>query len=185
MPINVWEVRGYSKEEISSNDNALGASLVGIEDSAGNFVATDLEGVLAERLALRDDFVASASAAAGNTSAVMSSTSGETMTDSLTYVKVREFVAQRAGTYRLSTFIFSDSTYITYAQVYKNGVAFGTEVSTTTSTTVEETLGAMVAGDLIQLYMKVNNAAIGASYVTASFLVDNKDAAHDKMQTWS
>jgi len=34
--------------DLASNTNALGASLIGIEDSAANFTATDVEGALAE-----------------------------------------------------------------------------------------------------------------------------------------
>lgn len=52
--------RYYTETELSSNANGQGASLIGVEDAAGDFVATDVEGVLAELQTNIDNVAASA-----------------------------------------------------------------------------------------------------------------------------
>ena len=43
-----WDDRYYTETELGSTANGEGASLIGVEDAAGNFVGTDVEAVLAE-----------------------------------------------------------------------------------------------------------------------------------------
>ncbi len=71
------------------------------------------------------------------------------------YLKKLEFLSPRAGTIKTRVGIISDGVNLTYAKVYINGVAQGTERSTTSATWQywEEDI-AINAGDLVQLYCK-------------------------------
>jgi len=63
------------RTDLADNSNGLGASLVGIEDAAGNFDATDVEAALAEILSNL------ASAVAGKGGALITLESGDTVQD--------------------------------------------------------------------------------------------------------
>jgi len=82
----------------------------------------------------------------------------ERTTTSDTYVKVKEIMMARAGTYRIKFDLkINTGTYVANGKVYKNGGAVGTEQSnnTTTYVTKSEDIAGFSAGDLIQLYIKV------------------------------
>ena len=76
-------------------------------------------------------------------------TSGET-----SYTKIKELSVTEAGTYRISFDIKNGATGVVYGRIYKNGVAFGTEQTTDSSTytTKSEDL-AFVEGDTIELWV--------------------------------
>jgi len=63
----------------------------------------------------------------------------------------------RAGTYQTSLVYLSDGTHTVYVRIYKNGAAFGTERTTTSSSpqTSLESL-AFAAGDSMQIFMKTS-----------------------------
>jgi len=78
----------------------------------------------------------------------------ERSTISTTYIKVKEFTIKKTGNYRVYFSLSSETgTYYAYGRIYKNGIAYGTERSTLSTTWVvySENL-AFVAGDLCQLY---------------------------------
>ena len=71
-----------------------------------------------------------------------------------TYAKVKEVVLGRAGTITVAFIITAIAGSDTvYGRVYKNGVAVGTERTTTTAATFLEAF-TVAKGDLIQLYVK-------------------------------
>ena len=86
------------------------------------------------------------------------------MTSSTTYEKLKEIVCPISGTYTVDFVLGSTSLVATaYGRIYKNGVAFGTERSTTSAAfpsagnTYTENLS-FTKGDLIQIYCKISNA---------------------------
>ena len=84
----------------------------------------------------------------------------ERTTGSSTYVKVKEIEIVDAGTVTVSFGLrTSNAAETTNGRVYKNGVAFGTEQSTASTTFVTKSENLVFApGDLIQLYIKVLTA---------------------------
>lgn len=90
------------------------------------------------------------------------------------YTKVKEMVAGFTGTHRI-TFEMkeSGSGYNPKASIYKNGVAFGTEQSSTGNTYVEKVEDlSFTAGDLIQLYIKIDSGAtVYAKNLTAKVCI--------------
>lgn len=91
-------------------------------------------------------------------------TGGSTTVSSGTASKVTSDVTVNyTGVLRISMVIHSSSSAWTYAQIYKNGVAFGTyrQTDSLTDVTFTEDL-AFSAGDLISIYMsKVGGASYG------------------------
>lgn len=81
-------------------------------------------------------------------------------TSSTSYAKVGDIYCPRAGTFSVSlTVNFSagkGGSSTAYARIYVDGVATGTERSTTSSLTVAEDI-TVTAGQTIQIYAKVNN----------------------------
>lgn len=82
----------------------------------------------------------------------------ENTTTSTTYVKTKEARLGRAGTYRVKFDLKSGSTNTVYGQIYKDGVALGTERTKAVATyeTFSEDLEFEV-GDLVQLYIKATS----------------------------
>lgn len=81
----------------------------------------------------------------------------ERNTSSTSYVKVKEIKILRAGGYRIKFDIKNNGgASSAYGRIYKNGVAIGTERTTTSSTDVNysEDITGFVSGDLIQIYAK-------------------------------
>lgn len=78
-------------------------------------------------------------------------------TNSTTYVKIREFRMNNAGTIRVSFTFAGDDSGSGYCRVYKNGVGIGTEGYTgnTYQTVVQDFT--VAANDLIQIYAKNPN----------------------------
>jgi len=77
-------------------------------------------------------------------------------TTSTSYVKVSEIYAGRNGNARVVfTLLTGNVANAAYGRIYKNGVAVGTERSTTSTTyvTFSEDFNSLVIGDLIQLYI--------------------------------
>ncbi len=77
------------------------------------------------------------------------------------YIKVLEMNIVRDGTYRIRSSILGTSTGAdnAYSTVYKNGGAVGTEQSSVSTRATRNDDLALVAGDLIQLYMKTQLAS--------------------------
>jgi len=103
-----------------------------------------------------------AATSAGNYVVADSNTS--TSTTSTSYVKVKEIRAYRIGSIR-TTFLLSEAGGGTaFGRIYKNGVAIGTERTTTSSTPVSftEDFSGILVGDLIQLY--IHDSGIGTTY---------------------
>ncbi|MBW2648963.1 MAG: hypothetical protein JRC53_03965 [Deltaproteobacteria bacterium] len=85
----------------------------------------------------------------------------ETTEASASYVKHKEIVIGRTGTYRVKFDLkTSQSGYRVYGRIYRNGVAVGTEQSTTSDSyvTMSEDISGWSAGDLLQLYLKAHDA---------------------------
>ena len=84
------------------------------------------------------------------------------------YTKVKEFTLARAGTLRIS-FTFAGSTggsasNYTYARIYKNGAAVGTErslIRDTAYTTYSQDISGFAIGDTVQLYIKDKEGGYG------------------------
>ena len=114
-------------------------------NAAGDLVATsvtNLSGILS---------------AAANTGTVAKSADTSREITNGSYTKIKEFLIKVAGNYDVVfTINNADNSFTTYGQVYKNGVAAGTESSSGTSSdvTLNETHSSLVNGDLIQIYGK-------------------------------
>ena len=80
----------------------------------------------------------------------------ERTTASASYVKLKETKVGVSGTFRIKFSLKSDAGGAVFARIYRNGVAVGTERSTTSTTFVEysEDIGGWAAGDLVQVYGK-------------------------------
>ena len=93
-----------------------------------------------------------------------------------TYKKHKEIYIARAGAYRIKFDMKSSATHLSYAKVYKNGAAFGTEQneSSTSYVTKSEDLSGWAEGDLCQLYLH-GNPTYGESTYAKNFriYVDN------------
>jgi len=102
-----------------------------------------------------------AATSAGNY--VVADSSASASTTSASYIKVKEIRAYRIGSIRI-TFSLNVITGTAYGKIYKNGVAIGTERTTTSSTPVSftEDFSGILVGDLIQLY--IYNSGGGTSY---------------------
>lgn len=67
---------------------------------------------------------------------ILADSSAEENTISATYVLLKEIAITRAGTYRTYFGLRSNNSNSVFARVYKNGVALGTERTTTSSMSV-------------------------------------------------
>jgi hypothetical protein len=85
---------------------------------------------------------------------------------SATYIKVKEILLNvNMSPMRLKFNLGAGAGNIAYGQIYKNGVAIGTERSVNgTETTFSEDFSGWVAGDLIQIYAKRTSGS-GSTYV--------------------
>jgi len=98
-------------------------------------------------------------AVAGDVLEFLMSLNTERQTASLAYVKVKEAVVPRSGTYRVKFDLKCfDATAIAYGRIYKGGVAHGTEQTQAdaTWTTKSEDL-VFDALDTVELWYKTNN----------------------------
>jgi len=79
----------------------------------------------------------------------------ERVISSAPYVKAKETKVSVSGTFRIKFNIHGSGGWV-YGQIYRNGVAVGTEQSTISSTyvTYSEDIGGWTAGDLVQVYAK-------------------------------
>lgn len=77
-------------------------------------------------------------------------------TSSGAYIKVKEIKVNYAGVHRVKFLLFNnDAGAAVFGRIYKNGIALGTERSTSNSIPVLFTEDlTFVKGDLIQLYLK-------------------------------
>lgn len=88
-----------------------------------------------------------------------------------TWGKVRDMVTIKiAGSYRITWCAQEDSAWSTYfyLQLYKNGVAIGTQIKSDSSFTSQKTFTQDVtcaAGDVIQMYAKMDNPFNGQIYL--------------------
>lgn len=87
----------------------------------------------------------------------------QTDTFSATYVLMKEIYVPRAGTLTMEFDMHSSGGQVAFGRIYKNGVAAGTERSTSNTawTSFSENI-AVSAGDLVQLYAKTSNTSIQA-----------------------
>ena len=101
---------------------------------------------------------------ASGTTFTLASAATERSTTSTSYVKMKEFVAAQNGTVTVY-FEIKTSNYgaSVYGRIYKNGTAYGTERSTTSTSydNYSENL-TFAAGDLIQIYLRTDNASYTA-----------------------
>ena len=78
------------------------------------------------------------------------------------YVKVKEIKLGRGGQFRVK-FALSNSTVVrlVHGRIYRNGVAFGTDQTTTSMSyvTKSEDISGWAAGDLLQLYLKAGTVS--------------------------
>jgi len=82
------------------------------------------------------------------------------------FTKKKEIQLLRGGTIRVKFDLMTDSpAKLASAQVYKNGVAYGTLQSTysTTFVTIAEDISGWAPGDLVQLYMKIETPIFTAT----------------------
>ena len=91
----------------------------------------------------------------------------ERSTTSISYVKLKETKIGVGGTLRIKFSIKTEASAsgTVYGQIYKNGVAVGTERNTGSNTYVEysEDIGGWSAGDLVQVYVKLTGG--GTKYI--------------------
>ena len=86
---------------------------------------------------------------------LVENTTARTVTTT-TYAKYKETKVGVGGTYRIKFSMKANTSGTIYGQIYRNGVAVGTERSTTSTTITEfsEDIGGWSSGDLVQLYSK-------------------------------
>lgn len=91
---------------------------------------------------------------------LMHSNDADRTTTSATYVKIKESKIAKAGAYRIK-FDLRETTLSgsVLGRIYQNGVAVGTERTTSADTTYSEDIAGFVAGDLIQIYARINTGA--------------------------
>lgn len=73
------------------------------------------------------------------------------------YIKVRELIVPHGGTIRIKFDLYTDDAGVTaYGRIYRNGVAVGTERSTTSTSAVtfSEDLSGWSRGDTLELWIK-------------------------------
>jgi len=90
------------------------------------------------------------------------------------YAKAKELIVGRDGGARIVFTMLANSGGTAYGKIYKNGVAIGTERSTTSSTyvTFSEDFTGFVQGDLIQLYM-YRSVSVSADSNSLKFNISN------------
>ena len=76
-------------------------------------------------------------------------------TNAGSWTKVKEIRIRKSGTYRISFYIYTEDASVTaYGQIFKNGVAYGTLRSTTSTSWVKFIEDLIFSyGDLCQLYI--------------------------------
>lgn len=97
----------------------------------------------------------------------------ERQDNSYAWVKKKEIQVNRAGTLRIKFDLRTNSgTQTAKGRVYRNGVAVGTErtTSSTTYVTFTEDISGWSAGDLVQLYIDLDGAG-GADVYTRNFQI--------------
>lgn len=162
------------------NANGLGAKAVKLRDGTDPLDGDIIAGSILDLVYDGTNFVIDASSRASNSEwlagtnatkfvtpyntavtvvasdVLLAASNGTSTTTSGTYVKAKEIVANVAGTYRVTFGLLSQlGGDYGFGRIYKNGVAFGTERTTisTSEQTYSEDL-AFAAGDLVQLYQK-------------------------------
>ena len=86
---------------------------------------------------------------------LMSLNAPERTTTSATYVKLKETIIAKSGTYTIKfTLRETAGGAAAYGQIYKNGAAVGTERNVSASTEYSEDIAGFASGDLIQVYGK-------------------------------
>lgn len=88
------------------------------------------------------------------------------------YTLVKEIELARGGTLRIKFDLkVNNATDISYGRVYRNGVAAGTEQTNTTTSyvTKSEDISGWTAGDLCQLYYKVDPGGTGINVYVENF----------------
>jgi len=90
----------------------------------------------------------------------------ECFTTGTTYVKCKEFYIPFAGTYKMSFKMYNFDAKISYGRIYVNGVAVGTEKTTTSGSfvTFDQSI-TIAAGALVQLYFKEQSGGSYGAYV--------------------
>ena len=88
--------------------------------------------------------------------ALLCHSAAERTNDSAVYTKVKEVVVTGAGSLYITFATHGSAGQWAYARIYKNGVAVGTEQSTTSGTYVvkSESIDGWANGDLLQVYVK-------------------------------
>lgn len=130
---------------------ATAAGVIRIKDSGVSTAKIADNAITAAKI---EDYVASSTGYMTNT------TPGDGSSQSTSYVKVSEYKCPVAGTLWSSFGLYVNGD-MGYGRIYVNGSAVGTEHSTTSGTAVQKTDASITvaAGDLIQLYVKISNAA--------------------------
>ena len=100
-------------------------------------------------------------------SSLLISADTEKSTMEVTYSLAKRIkLSRRDGTFRISFGLkIANAAYIAYGKVYKNGVAVGTEQTTSSDTyvTKSEDIAGFSGGDNVELYYHTNDANYGAS----------------------
>ena len=102
------------------------------------------------------------------TTVTLATAATERNTASTTYTKAKEFAMPKAGAVRVGWNMKAFSGTTAYARVYINGVAVGTEQSTTSTSNVAKTDDVTVdGGDLLQLYYRNSSGAGNGTFVSS------------------
>jgi len=99
--------------------------------------------------------------AASSSDVLKGSDDSVSQTEPISYTEVKSFISYVAGTMKIKFDLQSETgSYAAWGRIYKNGVAIGTErtTSSTSYVTYSETLN-IGAGDTVSLYVKTNNTA--------------------------
>lgn len=102
------------------------------------------------------------------TTVTLATAATERNSASTTYTKVKEFLMPKSGTVRVGWNMKAFSGTTGYARVYVNGVAVGSEESTTSTSNVAKTSDVTVAGgDLVQLYYRNDPGSGNGTFVSS------------------
>lgn len=102
---------------------------------------------------------------------VVAKSEAESTQSAGSYTMTKQIVCGKAGNFTIDFELKAQSTYTAYGRIYKNGVAVGTERTTTSLSYVNfsENISDFVAGDLIQIYCK--NSTNGLSMYVDKFRI--------------
>jgi len=153
-------------------------NLASIPSSAGvfnyNIIVSSLASGGIPRYNGQNKFVGSREAVAELGDVLQSSADTERTENGSSYVKVKEIIVPRGGSYRLKWRMHRTASATAFGRVYRNGIAVGTEKSSTSDSyeQISDDVSGWSPGDLCQLYIKTSSGP-NACYIDNFRIYEN------------